>query len=40
MPNEVEVVEKAGFEGIQDAVDLQRKGIAGGKKIVIKLQEE
>lgn len=40
VPNKVEVVEKGGFEGVQEAVDLQRKGAAAGKKIVIKLQEE
>lgn len=40
VPNKVEVVEKGGFEGVQEAVDFQRKGTAAGKKIVIKLQEE
>lgn len=40
VPNKVEVVEKGGFEGVQEAVDLQRKGTGAGKKIVIKLQEE
>lgn len=40
VPNKVEVVEKGGFEGVQEAVDLQRKGTTAGKKIVIKLQEE
>lgn len=40
VPNKVEVVEKGGFEGVQEAVNLQSKGAAAGKKLVIKLQEE
>lgn len=40
VPNKVEVVAKGGFEGVQEAVDSQRKGTVTGKKIVIKLQEE
>lgn len=40
VPNKVEVVAKGGFEGVQEAVDSQRKGTLAGKKIVIKLQEE
>lgn len=40
VPNKVEVVAKAGFDGVQDAVDSQRKGTLAGKKIVIKLQKE
>lgn len=41
VPNKVQVVPKGGFEGIQDAVDSQRKGtVVAGKKLVIKLQEE
>jgi NADPH:quinone reductase-like Zn-dependent oxidoreductase len=38
-PNEVNVVEKGGFEGVADAIALQQKGQSGGK-IVITLQEE
>lgn len=40
VPNKVELVTKGGFEGVQEAVDIQRKGTLTGKKIVIKLQEE
>ena len=38
-PNEVNVVEKGGFEGVAEAVALQQKGQGGGK-VVITLQEE
>lgn len=43
VPNKVELVTKGGFEGVEDAVDFQRKKgtfASTGKKIVIKLQEE
>lgn len=40
VPNKVEVVAKGGFEGVEDAVDSQRKKGSSGKKLVIKLQEE
>jgi hypothetical protein len=38
-PNEINVVEKGGFEGVADAIALQQKGQSGGK-IVITLQDE
>jgi hypothetical protein len=38
-PNEVNVVEKGGFDGVAEAIALQQKAQGGGK-VVITLQEE
>ena len=37
-PNEVNEMEKGGFEGVPDAYALQQKGTSGGK-VVVTLQQ-
>lgn len=39
VPNEYELVGQMGFDSAIEAYDYQRKGAAGSKKVVVKLQE-
>lgn len=40
VPNLLEIVNKGGFEAVEEALALQRKGTSGPVKVVIRLQEK